>query len=106
MNLEHGPKGLYVPKGNPTKLDLGRFRQPRVNRMGDTNNGNEESGQNDDNNFELDFGSMTAEEFDQYIDQIYAVRKGGGRENPGGGGKGDDKMYSMREVWTQTGRLS
>ena len=36
LNLEHGPKGLYVPKGNPTKLDLGRFRQPRVNRVGDT----------------------------------------------------------------------
>ena len=80
LSEEHGPTGLYVPKGNPTKLDY-RFKPFRANRLGDTDEVSEHSEQGNDqvndNNFDLDIGGMTNEEFDQYLGQIYAVRKGG-----------------------------
>ena len=84
LNLEQTPKGLYVPKGNPTRLDYGRFRPSRVNRLGDADNGSEYSDlvchpceEGSDNNFDIDIGRVTTEEFGQFIGQRHAVRKGG-----------------------------
>ena len=79
MSLEPGPTSLFVPKGNPTKLDYGRFRPSRANGLGDVDDGSQHSEQINDNTFDKEVGNMAAEVFGQYIGQIYAVRKGVGK---------------------------
>ena len=84
LSEELGQTFLYVPKGNPAKLDYGRFKT-RVNRLSDGDNISDqlEEGQECDNNVDPDISSMTDGEFDQYVGQIYAVRKGAGKgRNP------------------------
>ena len=76
---EMGSATLYVQKGNPSKLDYGRFR-PRLNRLYDTENvGDQQEEEEDHDNLEMGVEDMSDEQFNQYIDRINALRKGGGK---------------------------
>ena len=88
LTEELRPASLYVPKGNPTRVSYGKFK-PRLNRLRETDNTSEQSEEMNENSFEAELGNMTDGEFDQYIGQICAVRKGAGKgRNPKESGKG------------------
>ena len=88
LTEELGSTSLYVPKGNPTRLDYGRFKS-RVSRLHEADSTSEELEEVNENNFEVEVENMTDGEFNQYIDQVYAVRTGAGKgRSQKGNGKG------------------
>ena len=71
-------QGCLFQKGNPTRVDY-RLKPFRANKLADIDDTSEHSEQGNDqtneNNFGLGIENMTNEEFNQYVGQIYAVRK-------------------------------